>query len=510
MAIKFKKNLSLNKKGQRTNNEDNIYPNSEANNENDALYLVCDGVGGSEKGEIASELICKHIPDYFQKNNIEIASQEDIANAILYVEDMFEEYNQKNESSKGMASTLTLLHTNKNNTITIAHVGDSRVYHIRNNALIFCTQDHSLVNAWLIQGTITPEEAIDHPRKNVILRAVQGNSKRTKADVEIIADIKVGDYFFMCTDGILESISDDYLLEILLEDLDNEKKLEKIDTLCDKHSADNYSCYLLQVETIEEPKPTETKPILKPSQASTPTITKVQTEEKEQPIDRINQKINPKDVETNTPTTQNPEKNQYINNRWKIIALVVLLTILLVGLFCLVLKKKENNPNTHKQTNTTQAISPKNTQNQSKKSRENEKIQNENSESRDNKNKETDNQTNEMTDKKNTIKVTETEQAKINKAKKQAEENEKNKIDDSKNTNTTPKLNTNTTPKPNTNTTPKPNTNTTPKPNTNTTPKPNTNTTPKAKPSIDSIAKNIIPKMNNPKKDTSKTSTNPQ
>ena len=99
----------------------------------------------------------------------------------------------------------------------LAHIGDSRIYHIRpSERYIFHTRDHSLINDLYDIGEITLEEMKTSKQKNVITRAMQPNlERRPKADIKHITDIRPGDYFFMCSDGMLEETDDSDLLNIL-------------------------------------------------------------------------------------------------------------------------------------------------------------------------------------------------------------------------------------------------------------------------------------------------------
>jgi PPM family protein phosphatase len=251
MKIEINNPKAINNIGGRSNNEDSIFPFLGNATANDKLFLVCDGVGGNEKGEVASRLTCDKIAEYFKQNPIEVSNETYIAKALKYAEEAFDQYIAKNPESKGMGTTLTLLHLNSNGA-SIAHVGDSRVYQFRNGQIMFQTSDHSLVNDLLKAGVINEEQAKDHPRKNVISRAIQGSTvKSTKADVELITGIQPGDYFFLCTDGILENITDFEIGQILAQSISNNDKMGEISKRCEEDPNDNFSAYLIQIEDIE-------------------------------------------------------------------------------------------------------------------------------------------------------------------------------------------------------------------------------------------------------------------
>jgi hypothetical protein len=100
-------------------------------------------------------------------------------------------------------------------------------------------------------GVLTPEQAIGHPQRNIITRAVQGTHKRTLPDVAILTDIQAGDYFFLCTDGILESVSDEMLAQITATNTSDAQKIQAIQAICNDNSRDNFSCYLVPIKTAE-------------------------------------------------------------------------------------------------------------------------------------------------------------------------------------------------------------------------------------------------------------------
>ncbi|MBD5273214.1 MAG: hypothetical protein HDS42_08150, partial [Bacteroides sp.] len=144
----------------------------------------------------------------------------------------------------------------------VAHIGDSRIYHIRpslydakskRGGIIYQSSDHSLVNDLLKAGEIDEEEARNFPQKNVITRAMQPQlEKRYKADIYTFDDIRGGDYFFLCCDGILEQLSNEKLCEILADkDLNDTQKLTEIKNICDGNTRDNYSCWLIPIGKVK-------------------------------------------------------------------------------------------------------------------------------------------------------------------------------------------------------------------------------------------------------------------
>lgn len=236
--------------GKRERNEDSIFPNNEIDSSLDNLFLVCDGVGGHAKGEIASDLVCSQMNTFFSINGIDVSDRNVIDDAVRFVETKFDSYIANNLGSAGMASTLTLLHLHKGGA-TVAHIGDLRVYQFRNGEIVFKTKDHSLLQSLLDAGELTPEQAKDFPHKNQITRALQGASvRKVRADVSLLTDVQAGDIFMLCSDGILEAFEDDDMLKELFKEFSDsvDTIASKIAQVCNEVSRDNFSAYFVQIE----------------------------------------------------------------------------------------------------------------------------------------------------------------------------------------------------------------------------------------------------------------------
>lgn len=278
--------------GKRERNEDSIFPNNEIETSLDNLFLVCDGVGGHAKGEIASDLICTQMNTYFLTNEIEVSDKNVIDDAVKFVETKFDSYIANNLESAGMASTLTLLHLHKGGA-TVAHIGDSRVYQFRKGEIVFKTKDHSLLQSLIDAGELTPEQGKDFPHKNQITRALQGASvRKVRADVSLLTDVQAGDIFMLCSDGILEAFEDDDMLKELFKEFSDsvDTIASKIAQVCNEVSRDNFSAYFVQIEEAYI------------SLLDKALIQEIQKEVGEQQIVVTNNKK--KDTEVNEPKTQ--------------------------------------------------------------------------------------------------------------------------------------------------------------------------------------------------------------
>jgi protein phosphatase len=252
MNITIERPFAATEKGMRINNEDFIYPLSELADSGQRLFMVCDGVGGAEKGEIASALACDSFQSFFETFFEDDDPSEDFINRVIrYTESRFDEYVKSHPEAKGMATTLTFLYVGVSG-ITIAHIGDSRIYQFRNGKILRATEDHSLVNSWVKLGRITREEAIVHPQKNVITRAITGTDDSVCADVALITDIQPGDYFLMCTDGVSECFTDEKLEAVFSRGLNAESVKNMIVEYCADEARDNFSFYILPVLGVQK------------------------------------------------------------------------------------------------------------------------------------------------------------------------------------------------------------------------------------------------------------------
>ncbi|WP_288319168.1 PP2C family protein-serine/threonine phosphatase [Xylanibacter caecicola] len=233
---------------KRTNQEDTIYPSPGTATDNDRLFMVCDGMGGHENGEVASRIVCKEMSRV-------ILSHDDLDESMIQkaLDAALDELDRNdNGKEKKMGTTMTMLMLHAGGA-TIAHIGDSRVYHIRpsENRILHVTSDHSLVNDLVKIGELTPEEARNSVQKNVITRAMMPNmDRRPKADIYSTGDIRPGDFFMLCSDGMLEQMEDKNLLFILSRDNTLDKKAEMLREVT-KDNRDNHSTYLIRIDDVK-------------------------------------------------------------------------------------------------------------------------------------------------------------------------------------------------------------------------------------------------------------------
>ncbi|GAB4002255.1 hypothetical protein GCM10028807_60520 [Spirosoma daeguense] len=249
MEVTINQPLGFSELGSRSNNEDTLFPDPTVATTQQRWFMVCDGVGGSERGEVASNLAATEFDHFFRQNPAVTITEAYIQKALHYVQDRFDDYVAANPQAESMGTTLTLVYVHDNG-ITVAHLGDSRVYLIRNGEIIWRTDDHSYVNELVKAGVLSSEEARKHPQRNVITRAIQSSDKRAQADVQLLNDLRPGDYLFMCTDGVLERISDELLEKTLGSDDSNSEKMSTLHVCSYGQTRDNFTAYLIQVATV--------------------------------------------------------------------------------------------------------------------------------------------------------------------------------------------------------------------------------------------------------------------
>ncbi|MEO6670248.1 MAG: protein phosphatase 2C domain-containing protein [Ferruginibacter sp.] len=238
----------LNEIGGKANQEDSIWPGPENVSLHDKAFIVCDGVGGHDKGEIASRIISEYVGSAIRKLEKREMSDAVVNGLLREATKSLINHAQQNGLNTDMATTFTLL-VLADSKVFISWCGDSRIYHIRKGEILYKTADHSLVNSLIKTGEITEKEALHHPRKNVILRAVKADGTTPEADHHLINDVMDGDYFMLCTDGLLENITDKDLTFLLTQNDNGSIDLIKgFQQFCQGKTKDNYSMYLIKVK----------------------------------------------------------------------------------------------------------------------------------------------------------------------------------------------------------------------------------------------------------------------
>ena len=241
----------------RTNNEDNFGYDSRY-----GIYVVCDGMGGQAAGEVASKIGVDVLLNYFREaaqsgeyqqvgrpfpgvspNSQALASAIQLANHTIY------DASQRRAGTAGMGSTLVAMLV-KGNLLSIANVGDSRIYLMRQGAIQQLTHDHSLVMEQLRRGIITREEAEHSASQHIILRAL-GSEEDVQPDVEDLVAL-AGDVLLMTSDGLTKYVRDEEILKIVSSAAMLEEACDSlIDTARRRGGDDNITCLLVKI--VERP-----------------------------------------------------------------------------------------------------------------------------------------------------------------------------------------------------------------------------------------------------------------
>lgn len=199
---------------RRTLNEDFV---KYFEDDNISIFAIADGMGGHNAGEVASEVALETIITYLKENNEKdkvAALKEAVRRANYKIYKM----SILNDNYSGMGTTITVAYV-VDGKILIANVGDSRCYTFYKNTLTKITKDHSLVQELLDNGSISEEEAINHPNKNIITRAIG-----TKPSVEVdIYELNIDDVetVLLCTDGLTNEVSEQEICDIINNDKTN-------------------------------------------------------------------------------------------------------------------------------------------------------------------------------------------------------------------------------------------------------------------------------------------------
>lgn len=210
----------------RDHNEDSVIITT--NKKNEVLLAVADGMGGHKAGEVASSIAISHIGKRFSEAS-SVGTKED---AISFIKEIVSEanvllykYTSDHEESKGMGTTLVLA-IKTDEFLLFGNIGDSSGYVLKNNKLQKITTDHTLVSLLVKSGELTEEEAKEHPRKNVLLKAL-GATDTVEMDIfDVETDV---DGILLCSDGLTNMLEDDQITKVILdENLTIDERLQKL------------------------------------------------------------------------------------------------------------------------------------------------------------------------------------------------------------------------------------------------------------------------------------------
>lgn len=215
------------------------------------LFVVADGMGGHKAGEIASLIVTQTVKEMYNQ------FMEHMINKELNINDFISKtlkeaniriFNESNsiEEYKGMGTTVTMAIIYEN-ILYIGQIGDSRGYLLRDGELVQLTQDHSLVAELLRNGSITEKDALNHPQRNIITRAL-GTDEMVEIDI-FNKEILKNDIIFLCTDGLTNMVSNELIKEILLsgEDIQNTCE-ELVNRANESGGVDNITAMVIKLD----------------------------------------------------------------------------------------------------------------------------------------------------------------------------------------------------------------------------------------------------------------------
>lgn len=204
------------------------------------LYIIADGMGGHNAGDVASRTCVSKIKEYIiEKYCDESDIRELLTNSVKYANNAIYFKSLEDKKYKGMGTTLTFAFVYKDK-IYIINVGDSCFFVISNNEINKITKDHSLVQQLIDNGVLTPDEAREHPNKNVITRSI-GINPNVEIDMFVINDDK--SFYLLCTDGLINDIRFEEIVPYIENNRDDfNKACEELVALAKERGArDNVS-----------------------------------------------------------------------------------------------------------------------------------------------------------------------------------------------------------------------------------------------------------------------------
>jgi serine/threonine protein phosphatase PrpC len=234
---------------QRRDNEDSAYVRV-------PLYVVADGMGGAQAGEVASALAVEEFRRGLPDGDAEhLTTEQRLAARVRDANRRIYETAQIEREHSGMGTTLTAVFLDGPE-LAIAHVGDSRAYLLRDGELTRLTHDHSLVEELMRRGKLTPEQAAEHPQRSIITRALG-----IEPDVEVDTWTypgRAGDVVMLCSDGLTSMIGEDDVADVLRSEPDLDRAGDRlIKAANDAGGRDNITVVLFRLVEADEETPPE-------------------------------------------------------------------------------------------------------------------------------------------------------------------------------------------------------------------------------------------------------------
>jgi len=234
----------------RSHNEDSVIVVK--NVEGSYLMAVADGMGGHRAGEVASSITISYLSKHFKDTFFHMKKEDAInwlKSVVTEINSLIFRYEKDHPESTGMGTTLVVALVTKEY-ILIGNIGDSSGFVMKDHALHKVTYDHTLVNLLVTAGELTEEEAMNHPKKNVLMKALGANDP---IDIDIFdCDTDITD-ILLCSDGLTNMLENKQIEKVLLSDLEIEDKVIKlINKANNRGGLDNISVCYLRIKEGEE------------------------------------------------------------------------------------------------------------------------------------------------------------------------------------------------------------------------------------------------------------------
>ena len=223
----------------REHNEDSV--TIVENSTGEYMLAVADGMGGHRAGEVASNIVINHLTDTFLKNKA-LGTKEEAINwlkeTVSESNQLIIEHTQAHPESTGMGTTIVTALLTKDY-LLFGNIGDSSGFVIKDHELHKITNDHTLVNLLVKSGELTEAEAANHPRKNVLMKAL-GATTTVEMDVfDVETDVEG---ILLCSDGLTNMLDNEQIMKVLESDLTIQEKLNKLIVKCNNRGGtDNIS-----------------------------------------------------------------------------------------------------------------------------------------------------------------------------------------------------------------------------------------------------------------------------
>ena len=285
----------------RVNNQDSGYAGTQ-------LFVVADGMGGHAGGDVASAIALKRMMEadrqYASAADAEFALQSALgaANTML-AETVFE-----HPELTGMGTTVSAI-LRSGSQVAIAHIGDSRIYLLRQGTLSQITADHTFVQRLVDSGRITPEEAAVHPRRSVLMR-VLGDVDATPEIDTTIFDVLPGDRWLLCSDGLSSYVSDDKMLQVLTAQTAVKDAADRlVKESLDQGAPDNVTVVIVDIDDTEE---SASSPVMVVGSASAPLT--FESESGRRPLRLPSLLLHPlKSTQAHEDSHFEPESDEYLD-----------------------------------------------------------------------------------------------------------------------------------------------------------------------------------------------------